>query len=149
MSAFYSKHAATKLKDLLEQAAASGDERLVLDEEIDVSRVLALRSIQLFEVTCLDTTNNEKVSVDLKAAAIAGARNAMSHVADLVVKAAKIRALDASSAIAPAIDLVVQQVTKAIEEEIASVDKQLADRLIARLEDIHLPTSETKTVVIT
>jgi len=151
MSAFYSKHAASRLKDLLKQAEESGNERMVLDEEIDLSRILALRSIQLFEAACLDESNSQKTSTDIKAAAIAGARNAMSHVADLVMRAAKIRALDANSAIAPAVDLVVQQMVKAVEQEVATVDKDLADRLIARLNDIHLPTSEadSRVVVIT
>jgi len=148
MGKFYSQHAGPKLRELMEKAAAAGDERLLLDEEIDFSRTLALRSIQLFETACLDETESAKTSVDLKAAAIAGARNAMSHIADLVMKAAKIRALDANSAIAPALDFVVQQVVKAVEDEVAVTDPILAKRLTDRLRDIRLPENTNAVIVI-
>lgn len=148
MAGFYSKHAGPKLKQLMEAAADGGKDRLSLDEEIDLTRTLALRAIQLYEVACLDETQSAKTSVDQKAAAIAGARNAMSHVADLVTKAAKIRALDANLAVAPAVDFVVQQVLKAIEEEIVPSDKELADRVIARIDEIRLPDTGGPTTIV-
>lgn len=133
---WYSRRAGPILRERLEELrSANPSERHSLADEVDLARLIAERNVQIYEAAVLEG----KGSDELKAEASAALRAALNHVSEIVSKAAKVHAVSNSVIELEHIDYIVVQMTRAIEEEIAEVDRALADRLIARLGSIKLP----------
>ena len=138
---WYSRRAGPILKDRLEEMRqANPSERHSLADEVDLARLIAERNVQIYEAAVLEGKGSE----ELKAEASTALRSALNHVSDLVSKAAKVHAVSNSVIELEHIDYIVQQMTRAIEEEIAEQDRVLADRLIERLGKIKLPEGKEK-----
>lgn len=144
---YYSQNAGPRLRQVLEELrTAPPEERMSLADEIDLARMLTERHVRIFEATCVGE-QSDKASDELKAAAIAGLRRALSHVSDMVTKAAKVRALHDGTVDAEGVDYIVAQVVKIVEDEIRDKDPSMADRVVARMEQIRLPQN-TRTATI-
>tara|TARA_R100000152_G_C6769237_1_gene195002 strand:+ start:403 stop:900 length:498 start_codon:yes stop_codon:yes gene_type:complete len=133
---WYTRRAGQKLKDALtELKEQSPDERHSLADEIDLARLLAERSVRIYDATVIEGQGSD----DLKASATAGLRASLNHVTDVVSKAARVHAVSNAVIELEHIDYIVQQVNRIIEEEVADVDKALADRVVERIAGIKLP----------
>ena len=136
---WYTKRAGPILRERLEELRnASPDERHSLADEIDLARLIAERNVRIYDKTVLEGNGSDK----LKAAATEGLRHALNHVTDIVSKAARVHAVSSSVVELEHIDYILQQVTRVIEEEVADVDKVLADRVIEKFKSIKLPEGQ-------
>ena len=136
---WYARRAGPVLRQRLEELRElSPDERHSLSDEVDLARLLAERSLQIYDAAVVQNQGSD----DLKAAAVAGMRNALNHVSDIVAKASKVHAVSSSVVELEHIDYVLQQVVRIIEEEVAGVDKKLADTVVDRLSGIKLPEAQ-------
>ena len=133
---WYTRRAGQKLKDAIsELKEQSPDERHSLADEIDLARLIAERSVRIYDATVIEGQGSD----DLKAAATAGLRGALNHVTDIVSKAARVHSVSSSVIELEHIDYVVQQVNRIIEEQVTDVDKALADRIVEAIANIKLP----------
>jgi len=89
---YYSKKIGGSLAKALEEVADGIKERKDLSEEVDLARVMAERSLKMFEIVCL-SEQSVKASNESKHQAIAGAREAISFVAKMVKDLAALEAL--------------------------------------------------------
>ena len=121
---------------------APPDERISLESEIDVARVLAVASIACFDKVCVqgDTgTADEETAQVMKAQATVAAREAMIFVAGIVDKAAKVRSLSQGTIDIELVGYIIHQVQAVIERHVTPVDKSLVDRIVADLNLIRMP----------
>lgn len=133
---WYARRAGPVLRERLEEMrAAAPDERHSLADEVDLARLLAERNVAIYDAVVVQG----KGSDDLKTAATAGLRSALNHVSDIVGKAARVHAVSSTVVELEHIDYVLQQVVRIVEEQVAAVDKKLADGVIDALGDIKLP----------
>lgn len=110
MGSYYSHLAGPALKEkLAELSGLTSDERLALDDEIDMARVLTERSVRIFEATCL---NGNDVKPELRTLAIQQLRSSLGFVTETVQKAAKTRALNEGLVGLQDLDYVLGQVIK-------------------------------------
>ena len=140
MSSWYAKRAGPILQErLTELRESSPDERHSLADEIDLARLIAERSVCIYDNTVLQ----DKGSPELKAAATDSLRSSLDHVTDIVAKAARVHAVSSSVVELEHIDYILAQVARLIEEEVSSVDKKLADVVLEKLKMIKLPVGKS------
>ncbi len=139
MSGFYSRHAGDKLKQRLKEIAAAGDDRYALDEEIDLSRLTALRALTLWEAA-QESQNEETLAM-----ANAMMRDSVAHVVRIVKDAASVRAMVKDTVSVTDIEYIVGQVQRILEDELGGTPegKLVLDRITKRMDDIRLPETET------
>jgi len=143
----YRKNAGPKLKKVLEELAEeSSDDRIQLDDEIDLARAASTRAMRLWEMACIDKAAD--TSDKVKVMATASLRTAVGHVAALCSQQAKITAASQATMDVEGAGWLVVQVTKAINDELREDYPSLADRLVKRLDSIQLPSSTTKVVLV-
>mgnify|MGYP007032476559 CR=1 FL=1 len=136
MSNWYSKRAGPILQDRLKELRESSpDERHSLSDEIDLARLIAERNVVIYERTVMV----DKGSAELKASATESLRSSLDHVTDIVSKAARVHSISSSVVELEHIDYILQQVTRIIEEEVASNDQKMADVVLEKLKGIKLP----------
>lgn len=111
---WYGRRAGSKLAEALEQYRKEGGEILRLDEEVHLARLLADKSFAAFEAACLDEESSKKVSDDVKAMAVVQARSALSHVAEVVERACKVKALSSATVSAEDIALLAQKMEEVV-----------------------------------
>jgi len=132
---YFSKNAGPALQAALEQAReGSPDEQLSLLEELAASRVLAGEIMIRFEAACLNPDNN--VDDDTKALAFATMKNAIDHVTDIAVKAAKVRAASEGVVDVEALGYIVSQISRLVEHQ---CDERTARALIPLIKQVRMP----------
>ncbi len=143
---WYSKHSGVALKARLDEMAnAPPDERISLESEIDVARVLAVESIACFDKICVqgNTGTAEGAAAQImKAQATIAARDAMTFVANIIDKAAKVRASSQGTIDVELIGYLIHQVQAIIERHIVSIPKigkTLCDKITEDLNNIRMP----------
>ncbi len=142
---WYSKHAGSALRAKLDEMSnAPPDERISLESEIDVARVLAVQSIACFDKICVQGetgTADEETAMVMKAQATVAAREAMSFVAGIVDKAAKVRSVSQGTIDLELVGYIVHQVQSVIERHIVPLKDghALCDRIVADLNAIRMP----------
>lgn len=148
VTGFYSKFAGPTLRQrLLELEKLETDQRFDVSEEVDLARVIAERAVRLFEKICLEPTNgNGRVAPpEMKIAATVAARDAMTHVTQVVERAVKLRHMNGAYVSVESIDFVVAQVCGTIAKIVEPKDAELAAELAKAVREIRLPRrSETR-----
>lgn len=140
MAAYYSRSVSPLLRQKLEELAAmSPEERYGINEEIDIARQLSMRALALFDAAHYPPDGKE-VSLETRITAQSALRSALNFVGELVLKGSRARALNESSVDADQLAYITDQVTIIIEEEIADVDRAMADRVVERIRGIKMPT---------
>ncbi len=134
----YAKRASPELKALLESVKTP--ERRSLDDEIDLCRAMADRSVRIFEAACI--TQAEKTSPELKMAAIAGLRNSITMVVETAYKSSKIRVQEEAVLDAEQLKMFVEMVTNLIEQVVQSERDKVA--LIEGLRGLKMPRSKDR-----
>jgi hypothetical protein len=125
-----------------------GGELHDLSEELVAARLLCERSFVLFERSCLGP-DAEKISMDLRALATAQARESLSHVAALVERSAKVRALSTSVIQPEDIQLIADEMVATTLRVLraAGVSEQVQDDVSKAVADMPLPKRQARTVV--
>lgn len=139
---FYDSALGPTLREKLRQMSEEPpDDRLSLLEESDLARLTAIRSLRIFEATCVDPETADRASDELKGAATAAARGAIEYVCDTVMKAAKVRALNESTYDVEQLDYFVGQVGRIVNDEVGSLPggPDLVAAVTKRLRAIKLP----------
>lgn len=132
----YAKNAGPRLQQVLADLAAQGHERMSLASEIDVARMSAIEAMKLYSAL----VENEKATEGVKIAAAEHLRSAIECVGDMAVRAAKIRAASEEVIHVEAIDYVVVQVGRIVNDVVGSRSPELAELLMQALStDIKLP----------
>lgn len=132
---------ATLAERLRQMAQEKPQERHSLEEEIDVSRALAERAIETFDKVCVQGADS--TSSQAKALAIQIARDAMTHVADVVIKAAKVRAVSREVVDVELLDYVMRETTRVLEKHLTGVSRDVIDAVLHDLRAIELPDRST------
>jgi hypothetical protein len=146
---YYSKRLGPKLKQLLAEAEAEGDARLALEQECDVARVMALRAIEMYDkVVIEDGLKGKNLDEDhvsrLKAQATITLREALNHVASLVLASHKAKALSASTLDAKNVDWVISEVGLVIARHLREDSPALFDKIMTDLNNIKVIGKEGK-----
>jgi hypothetical protein len=135
MRNFYSKYAGPTLKARLEELAQN-DDVMDLSGEIDVSRGMAAEALVYLEAIAQDTEG--KVSAETRALALSTARTALSHVAHLVEKMAKVTSVKAQGGFtAQQIPWLAYQITLILQKEVN--DEAVVKRVVDSLDQLKLP----------
>lgn len=135
----YRDSAGEELRKKLDRFANLGpDKRYLLQEEVDLARVMAERYVKLFDKVCIQGQGD--VDASMKAKVSAQTMDAIQYVADIVSKAAKVRQVLDFVVDIEHIDFIVEQVSVIIEE---FVPEESVRKLInERLGKIKLPTNK-------
>ncbi len=143
MSKRYAKFLGETLRDKIEElASVPHHEQVSLYDEIAVARLAAVQALKLAEPVLNGEVN---VKAEVKALAIECLREAMNHVRDMVVSAAKVETASGSKVSLRVVDLLIMQVIKAIHD--VCPDKDVADKIAEHIRDnVRLPTGETSDV---
>lgn len=145
---WYGRQAGSKLREALDEMRRDGGELHDLSEELVAARLLCERSFVLFERSCLGP-DAEKISMDLRALATAQARESLSHVAALVERSAKVRALSTSVIQPEDIQLIADEMVATTLRVLraAGVSEQVQDDVSKAVADMPLPKRQARTVV--
>lgn len=140
---WYGRRAGSKLRDALAELSKEQRELHSLEEEMLAARLVADHSLELFEQACM---SGKEVQPDTRALAMGCAREALSHVASIVEKSAKVRAVSAAL-IGPEdvkliADSMIIEVRKALEA--AGVDLAVVERVERAIADMPLPQREAR-----
>tara|TARA_R110002096_G_C14661938_1_gene728472 strand:- start:62393 stop:63148 length:756 start_codon:yes stop_codon:yes gene_type:complete len=145
---WYSKHAGDALRGKLDEMRdAPPDERISLESEIDMARVLAIQSVAIFDKVCVQnetgTSTHEQAAV-LRAQATIACRDAMAFVAGIVDKAARVRSVSDGTIDVELVGYIVHQVQAVIERHITPLEggKALVDKIAEDLNDIRMPSAQ-------
>lgn len=135
----YGKWLGPKLKEQLAEIAGESEKRMLLAEEIDLMRLSAVKSIQLWEFA-LDPENAEKVTDDQRVRATHLMRDSITQVSEMISKAAKITALMKDQVPVSQIDNIVVQMTRILDSELGE-QPELMKRIAARMKEIKTNAS--------
>lgn len=143
--AIYSENAGPTLMGLMSKAAELDQQRLNLNEEIDLARALVMRVTAMLGAAVEAQKDRAPGSLDELVCVIQETvRNALKTVQDLVVSAAKVRVLDHGAIQLTSVAWVVGEVTRAIDEVVRmKCGDDVADRLVERIGKIKLPEDGT------
>lgn len=133
---YYGKRLAPKLTELVN--LSRGDtptERLSLQDEVDMMRVIATKQLDKVLATALSDTADLQVQL----AAIELSKKTLSDVALMVDKAARVRALATDAATVDDIEFVMNQVVGIIQSVVLPVDPILAQTVITQIENVKMP----------
>lgn len=139
MGQHYSRHAGAKLKTILQQLQEDRpDERLSLEDEVDLARATTLRSIKLWEAA--EESDNDEA----RGLATALVRDSINHVSNVVKNAAQVSALTKQTIKVGDVGYVIAQVTRILEDELGGSDagKLVLDRITKRFDELRLPEHE-------
>lgn len=142
---WYSKYAGPLLRDKLEEMrAAPPDQRVALESEIDMARVLAAQTIACFDKICVQGevgSADETTAQLMRAQATVAARDAMSFVAGIVDKAARVRSLSEGTIDLELVNYIIVQVQKIIEQRIVPLPNgvKLCNQIVEDMKGIALP----------
>lgn len=145
---WYSKHAGAALQAKLDEMRnAPPDERISLESEIDMARVLALQSVAIFDKVCVQGetgTADAETARTMNAQATIACRDAMSFVAGIIDKAARVRASSSGTVDLELMGYLVHQVQAVIERHIVPLEggHALCDKITADLNAIKLPDKQ-------
>lgn len=145
MASFFSRHAGETLKKRLAEIAGAEQERLALNEEVDIARLMALESMQMWEAA--QKSDNSAT----RGQAVALVRQSIDHITETVKRAATVRQLVGDSMSAEDVGYVVAQVQKILDAELGSTDagREVLKRVTKQLEEVRLPAVEAPPLVIT
>lgn len=138
----YARRVSKKLSDLLEEQ--SGDsERLKLDDEIDTARLIAEESLKIFDRAFIEKETDSskrkearnKLTTEKKAAIIAHVQDSLTHVSQLISRAAKVKALASYTLDPKSIDYLLNQLTKILVDEFGSDEKNRLDSVMKKFEN--------------
>lgn len=135
MGGFFSKHAGDALKRRLAAVAQSEQERLSLSEEVDVARLVALDSMQLWEAA------QQSDNPATRGQACELVRQSIDHITETVKRAATVRQLVGANVAVEDVGYVVAQVQKILNDELGGSEagRAVLERLTARIDEIKLP----------
>lgn len=144
---FYTKRAGPRLKKILEEisddSGGNPESAMSLAGEIEMARATSIHAMQLFDAAFDEskTKNLDPAKVsDVQHAATAIMREALSFVAGIVEKSAKVRALSDTVVDVERIGFVVAQLVRILQEELPhEIQEAVMDKIKARLEKIALP----------
>ena len=126
---FYARGVSVELGKKLEELNESGEERADLSQEVDMARLLALDALKVYDTVSL----KEDASPKAKGIASTMLRDAINNVAALVTTMTKVDVINGSAIPMEHVNKIIYEVTRIIEEEVAEVDKDRADRIIERI----------------
>jgi len=145
---WYSKHAGASLRErLAEMRNAPPEDRISLDAEIDLARVLAEESVKIFDKVCIEGDTGTMKGHEralMQAKATGACREALAFVASVVDKAAKVRASSDYTVDVEHIDYIIHQVQMIIERFVIPLKngKDLCDKIAVAMKDIKLPDTQ-------
>jgi len=146
---FYSRRAGPALRDLIDQLGkGTREERMRLDDEIDLTRIACAESLKLFDLVFTNPETAAKASTESKALAVECLRGNLKAVSDIVTQAARIQAL--ASVDPEGVDAVIGQVLKIIEDRLANVPSgpELIQQISDDLAAIRVTKKEGTTIVL-
>ena len=134
---YYSRNVSLTLREKLEELERmSPEERFSLAEEIDLARTMASKALQLYDLAFHGETEVDEKS---KSTAYSLMQDALKFVADIVKKAAEAKKIHESTVDFEQVAYLTRAITKIVQEEIADVDRSMADRVVERLNAIKIP----------
>ncbi len=145
---WYSKYAGDALSAKLEEMrSAPPDERISLESEIDVARVLAAQTLQIFDLVVVQGevgTADEETARVMKAQASIALRDAMSFVAGIIDKAARVRTLSEGTIDVELVGYIVHQVQKVIEKRVVALPngRAICDLIVEDMQGIKMPQTQ-------
>lgn len=147
---FYGRKAGTALAAALDELRREGSPELDIAEELAVARIIADRSVQAFEACCLDPEGSKRTTPELKAMATAAAKEALSHVAGLAERLAKIRAVSSAFVSAEDVKLVADVAAKAVERVLSGrgIPLDVMDEVHRELVSMRLPQHGQVRIVV-
>lgn len=122
-----------KLKEALKAAKKEGAELLRLDDEIQVTRMLADKALNLFDKTIVDPPEGVTVSAEMRVAVMNNLRNSIKEVAVISEKAANIYAKSDYTLSAYQVDTLLNAVYKVVIKHLGEDQQGLCSTI---LEDI-------------
>jgi len=147
MAGFYSNRAGAKLKDLLEQVRnETGEDRLNLAEEVDVSRALCDKAVHIFDICCIQ--NAEQTTVDQKNVALSCLKDALTHVGQMVERHAKVLTLSDSIFDPGQVAWVVETVQKILKTHLEDEYPMLLKQILVEFDRIKVPEKANVNIVI-
>jgi hypothetical protein len=139
---WYAREATDTLAQRLAALAEmSPDERLALTGEIDLARELTSKAVDLYDRAHYGD-KSEKLSDELKVLSREALRDAISHVSEVVTKAARAHSLSANVIGVQHIEHLAAQFTKIIEDLVVPLDEQVGATCLKRLNEVKLPVAE-------
>lgn len=150
MKSFYLRNLKPKLTDLvqLSRGTESPVDKLSLQEELDMTRVLASAQIDaLLEcaLTPVDSAASEDEQKKQWAAKFSAGelcKKALADVSSMVQKAAQVRSLSTDAATVEDIQYVMDQVIAVIQQVVEPVDPTMAATLCMQLHNVRMPMRE-------
>lgn len=133
------------LSELLKDVAESSPtERVSLQEELDLSRILALRALALFNEFVLPESSSASYSV--KKEITEQATKAVEMVAELALKATKIHALHRDTLDFEQLEYVVTAVSRIVSTHlnVPGISQIQRDQIIAAMKNIRLPERSSR-----
>lgn len=139
----YAKFLGETLRNKIEELSQDPHhDQVSLYEEIAVARLAAIQALKLAEPVLNGTV---KVKPQTTVLAIECLREAMNHVRDMVVSAARVEQASGSKVSLRVVDLIVMQLIKAIHD--VCPDRKVADKIAEHVrENVRLPMDKTADV---
>lgn len=124
---------------LAELQSEKPQQRHSLEEEVDVARAIAERALLTFDQVCIREA--DKASVTAKSLVVQMAREAMTHVSDVVLKAAKVRSISREVVDVELLGWLTREVEKILSRrfETGAVPRDVIDGVLEELRSIELP----------
>ena len=150
LKGFYTRRAGPVLREKIEELEATAlNEKLSLEGEVDMARILAERAIALFERACIDPDGVAKSSQETKAMAISAARSALTHVSNLVAEASKTRLINNEVLDTRGVDFVIAQVLEILEKMVRPlVGDEVMTLVIDAFKAIRVPDNSKLHIVV-
>ena len=134
---YYARNAGQKLREVLQQMTEHEADRHSLAGEVDLARVQCQRAVAIYEATILD--EGQDASPKLKGQAAKALRDSLTHVSQLVERAAKVDTLRATVGSAEAVEFVVAQLSSIVQRVLGEEHPELARRMMDEIDSIHVP----------
>ena len=142
---WYSKHAGPTMRAALEElAAAPPDERISLEAEIDMARLISVEAVGMFDKICVQgltggATGDDAIALQIKAGQ--ACKDALTFVSNIIDKAAKVRATSQGTIDVELVGYIVHQVQAVMERHITPLPngKELIDAIAISLKGIKMP----------
>lgn len=145
----YSLRATEKLKQLLERLESAPDDRKSLADEIDVARAFATEAVALAD-RAVNSTNPDgtpkQIAESVKVTAIKIAQEALTHVALLIEKHAKVTAMSDGTLDATQVRALLDQVVRCVQQRVTSEEEREA--LLADIEAVNVPRRDASVNVV-
>jgi len=141
------------LREHIEQImSAPNHAQLQVYEELALSRATALKAMEICTPLLFELDPNsedaKKITPDMKAMMLNLMRNSLDHVKEMVLAAAKIEALAKDKVSINAINLLVIQIMRAIED-VCGPETDIAKRICEAIEErVRMPINNTDDVAV-